>query len=377
MSCPPKSEPARERDPRKTPNVASRGDIVGADNQIDTAVEEANIEVFNLKACAKQPTKSRDSSFLCCVICRVTPRAPPLHGCCNGHHVCTTCLLKAGESPECPECGEKDLSCRLSVAESLLPAELEGGPRPCPFKDSGCTALVTAGARARHATTCLFRPVRCPKAIFSSSCLYKGPYCTIQSHGRSQHSCEKGVINLEPGLITTKMFDKGLTESACDEPENARFVPVEMLCGDDVFYCYYERVAERRMWFFFIRHFGAKEAGQEWVATISLGKGGLARSAKERASHFYKGPAAPYSLGRREIYNKGLMLTIPDEVMRANKVKNILFRVWWKVEVVKKEKSTLRKRLRSELEPGQGKRKVRKVDVMNNVKKQGGDREVA
>ena len=29
--------------------------------------------------------------------------------------------------------------------------------------------------------------------------------------------------------------------------------------GDDVFYCYYERVAERRMWFFFIRHFGTKE----------------------------------------------------------------------------------------------------------------------
>ena len=68
---------------------------------------------------------------------------------------------------------------------------------------------------------------------------------------------------------------QGLAESACDEPENARFVPVEMpygkfekaqyleillyIVGDNVFYCYYERVAERRMWFFFIRHFGAKE----------------------------------------------------------------------------------------------------------------------
>ena len=36
------------------------------------------------------------------------------------------------------------------------------------------------------------------------------------------------------------------------------------ILGDDVFYCYYERVAERRMWFFFIRHFGAKE-----VASVS------------------------------------------------------------------------------------------------------------
>ena len=60
------------------------------------------------------------------------------------------------------------------------------------------------------------------------------------------------------------------------------------------------------------------------MATISAGKRGLARSAKERASHLYKGPAAPYSLGRRDIYNKGLMLAIPDKVMRANKVKNIL-----------------------------------------------------
>ena len=109
------------------------------------------------------------------------------------------------------------------------------------------------------------------------------------------------------------------------------------------------------------------------MATISVGKGGLARSAKERASHLYKGPAAPYSLGRREIYSKGLMLTIPDEVMRANKVKNILFRVWWKVELIKKEKSTPRKRPRSELEPTEGKIKVRKVDALNNVKKQGGD----
>ena len=32
-----------------------RGDIVGADNQIDTAVEEANIEVFNSKVYFRNP----------------------------------------------------------------------------------------------------------------------------------------------------------------------------------------------------------------------------------------------------------------------------------------------------------------------------------
>ena len=41
----------------------------------------------------------------------------------------------------------------------------------------------------------------------------------------------------------------------------------------------------------------------------------------------------------------------------------------------KKEKSTLRKRSRSELEPTEGGIKMRKGDDMNNVKKQDGDTE--
>ena len=36
-------------------NSSSRGDIVGADNQLDTAVEEANIEVFNSKVYFRSP----------------------------------------------------------------------------------------------------------------------------------------------------------------------------------------------------------------------------------------------------------------------------------------------------------------------------------
>ena len=36
-------------------NSSFRGDIVGADNQIDTAVEEANIEVFNSKVYFRNP----------------------------------------------------------------------------------------------------------------------------------------------------------------------------------------------------------------------------------------------------------------------------------------------------------------------------------
>ena len=93
-------------------------------------------------------------------------------------------------------------------------------------QEGGCTAVLGPGQRSRHAAACLFRPVgagtrargapkqvlssrfghvrpefdlvikfcgwstpilhsmvlqvRCPKAMFSSSCVYKGPYCTIQ-----------------------------------------------------------------------------------------------------------------------------------------------------------------------------------------------------
>ena len=77
-----------------------------------------------------------------------------------------------------------------------------------------------------------------------------------------------------------------------------------------------------------------------------MGNGGLGRGDREKASHVFKGPAAPYNLGRREIYSKGLMLAIPDEVMKASKVGTILFRVWWKVELVqvREERSKRKKR---------------------------------
>ena len=82
------------------------------------------------------------------------PSAPPLFGCSNGHLMCNSCRSADGEGLgaffnaeppgpnlpyatkgfSCPDCGEKDLKCRLAVAESLLPTELQGGPRPCPYK---------------------------------------------------------------------------------------------------------------------------------------------------------------------------------------------------------------------------------------------------
>jgi len=164
------------------------------------------------------------------------------------------------------------------------------------------------------------------------------------------------------------MFDKGLTESACDDQENARFNPLEMQHGDSVFYCYYERVAARQMWFFFVRHFGVTESRHQWVATISVGGGGLGREDREKASYVFRGQAAPYSLGRRDIYSKGLMLAIPDEVMKASKVGTILFRVWWKVELVKVESPRKRREFSGR---ERGERKMRKLgELSSEVKKE-------
>ena len=77
-----------------------------------------------------------------------------------------------------------------------------------------------------------------------------------------------------------------------------------------------------------------------------MGNGGLARKDREKASHFFKGLVAHYTLDKREIYGKGLMLAIPDEVMKAGKVGRALFRVWFKVDLVDipLEKPTSKKR---------------------------------
>ena len=138
------------------------------------------------------------------------PSAPPLYGCSNGHLVCNACRSTGGEVLH--SCmtylllkvkkvsSALTVEKRISLADSLLPSlcflpSCREAPdpaltrysyhqrpsiKPTLTKESGCTTLLGAGPRTRHAMTCLFRPVRCPKAIFSSSCLYKGPYCTIQ-----------------------------------------------------------------------------------------------------------------------------------------------------------------------------------------------------
>ena len=277
------------------------------------------------------------SSFLQCVVCSTTPSGPPLLGCCNGHIVCSTCRVVVCP-PSCPVCGQQDLGVRLTVAESLLAQELEAAPQPCPYQVMGCRAQLGSSGRSQHMASCLFRPVRCPKAMFSSSCLYKGPYCTIQEHGRSQHGLHRGFTELEQGLFSSKMFDKGLKESTCDDDISARFQPLELVVEDHMFYVYYERLAARGLWLFFVRHYGAEKPGVQWKATIMVGGGGMKKEEHSRATSVWKGKVAPYKLGKEEIRGRGLVLGVADEVMRAGKVDNIIFRMWVKVERVVKRK---------------------------------------
>ena len=62
-----------------------------------------------------------------------------------------------------------------------------------------------------------------------------------------------------------------MSESCCDDTESAKYQPLELvhgllhlhlhphLPGDRMFYCYFERVAERRLWLFFVRNYGPEE----------------------------------------------------------------------------------------------------------------------
>ena len=125
---------------------------------------------------------------------------------------------------------------------------------------------------------------------------------------------------------------------------------MELLYGENLFYCYFERVAERCIWFFFIRIVGNLKQASKFRSNISVGhagtdlllmlkhlsvyRPGLERSEMGKARLNYSGPVAHYDMRRDEIRGTGMVLAVPDEVLRACKVDNILFRVWFKVEKI-------------------------------------------
>ena len=189
------------------------------------------------------------------------------------------------------------------VAEELLRTEVETYRLVhCPFRSVGCEKITRTGVMREHRDNCLFRPVRCPKMWISLSCTHTGPLYTIQQHARDHHNLHQGITVLQPGLIASKMFDTSVNRSdittvpslvslhlgiilssCCDDPASARFQPLELTHGDKLFYCYFERIASRKIWNFFIRMFDTEEQSNKFQAVIMIGHSGLERLDYQKA----------------------------------------------------------------------------------------------
>lgn len=275
------------------------------------------------------------SSFLVCVVCDQTPPGPPLYGCDQSHLVCANCREMGGALLSCPRCGSTNLTNRQHVTEELLRTELDSNRLVfCPYKSVGCNKITRSQLMSVHREVCLFRPVKCPKGMFSLSCLHIGPLCTIQQHARDKHNLHQGVTVLQPGLISSKMFDKSPDRTCCDDKTSAKFQPLELCFNDQLFYCYFERVCDRRLWFFFIRIFGREEQSKMFNGSIMIGHSALERGEFGMAGLKYNGPIAHYEMRREEIRDKGYVLAVPDEFLKSCKVGNVLFRVWFQVKDV-------------------------------------------
>ena len=73
------------------------------------------------------------------------------------------------------------------------------------------------------------------------------------------------------------------------------------------------------------------------IAILLLNRAGLERAEMKKAGLKYSGPVAHYDMRRDEIRGKGMVLAVADEVLKACKVENVLFRVWFKVEKIGNE----------------------------------------
>lgn len=128
------------------------------------------------------------------------------------------------------------------------------------------------------------------------------------------------------------MFDKSPDRTCCDDKTSAKFQPLELCFNDQLFYCYFERVCDRRLWFFFIRMFGREEQSKMFNGSIMIGHSALERGEYGMAGLKYNGPIAHYEMRREEIRDKGYILAVPDEFLKSCKVGNVLFRVWFQVK---------------------------------------------
>ena len=68
-----------------------------------------------------------------------------------------------------------------------------------------------------------------------------------------------------------------ISSTCCDDTASARFQPLELTHGDKLFYCYFERIATRKIWSFFIRMFDTEEQSNKFQAVIMIGHSSLER----------------------------------------------------------------------------------------------------
>lgn len=130
-----------------------------------------------------------------CPICKDTPR-PGMGGvgtCPLGHYVCYDCTARSLEfNHGCPACRSRPLTLHKNqhFIMSIVKMYTAQKMYECLFKDCSFTAL---GANiSRHETTCLLRPISCPKA----NCPFEGP---ISVYFNQQHECCK-YINMSTEL---------------------------------------------------------------------------------------------------------------------------------------------------------------------------------
>ena len=71
--------------------------------------------------------------------------------------------------------------------------------------------------------------------------------------------------------------------TCCDDKNNAKFQPLELCLGENLFYCYFERVVDRKLWFFFIRMFSGEKEAKKYEGTIIIGHSGLERNEYDMA----------------------------------------------------------------------------------------------
>ena len=143
-----------------------------------------------------------------CVICLEVPRRDPIYQCDNGHLLCVICYKRV---VNCPLCKVQLKKIRALAVEKIL----RKYPRPCKFRDNGCSALMRHLSLSEHEKSCDFKP-RLPSKL---SLTDRSLFITILSDYKCEYD-HKAAVN------ALKFFDVGSVRA--DKP-----IPMTL---DEIYY---------------------------------------------------------------------------------------------------------------------------------------------